>query len=186
MEDLDPVLRSRILVLDVPLPPKISAWRVGLFCFLWKPLHGKEPPCGGDLASGDIPVLQKFITFASSVMERFGECLREVLTVLMYSPAAIFLVAPSLGGFRVRFPGEDLFSFLLQNFHLIDYHLAAFITVMLARRLVWAIISEVTFPLFPLLPVELAAEHDHPWPKKILQVGGFLPSEKSGCEGLRF
>ncbi|GAB5576456.1 transmembrane protein 39A [Prionailurus iriomotensis] len=28
------------------------------------------------------------------------------------------------------------------NFHLIDYHLAAFITVMLARRLVWALISE--------------------------------------------
>ncbi|XP_056355880.1 transmembrane protein 39A isoform X2 [Oenanthe melanoleuca] len=30
------------------------------------------------------------------------------------------------------------------NFHLIDYHLAAFITVMLARRLVWAIISEAS------------------------------------------
>ncbi|XP_055424257.1 transmembrane protein 39A isoform X3 [Bubalus kerabau] len=30
------------------------------------------------------------------------------------------------------------------NFHLIDYHLAAFITVMLARRLVWALISEAT------------------------------------------
>ncbi|XP_071070878.1 transmembrane protein 39A isoform X3 [Dasypus novemcinctus] len=28
------------------------------------------------------------------------------------------------------------------NFHLIDYHLAAFITVMLARRLVWALILE--------------------------------------------
>lgn len=28
------------------------------------------------------------------------------------------------------------------NFHLIDYYLAAFITVMLARRLVWALISE--------------------------------------------
>lgn len=39
---------------------------------------------------------------------------------------------------------KTLFSFLLQNFHLIDYHLAAFITVMLARRLVWALISEVT------------------------------------------
>lgn len=96
--------------------------------------------------------------------------------VLMYSPADSFLIPPHLGGFRVPFPSEDLFSFLLQNFHLIDYHLAAFITVMLARRLVWAIISEVTFPLFPLLPVELAAGHGHPWPKKILQVGGFLPS----------
>lgn len=31
----------------------------------------------------------------------------------------------------------------LQNFHLMDYHLAIFITVMLARRLVWTIISEV-------------------------------------------
>uniref|UniRef100_A0ACB8ETR5 Transmembrane protein 39A n=1 Tax=Sphaerodactylus townsendi TaxID=933632 RepID=A0ACB8ETR5_9SAUR len=30
------------------------------------------------------------------------------------------------------------------NFHLIDYHLAAFITVMLARRLVWALISEAS------------------------------------------
>ncbi|KAK1170004.1 transmembrane protein 39A isoform X1 [Acipenser oxyrinchus oxyrinchus] len=30
------------------------------------------------------------------------------------------------------------------NFHLIDYHLATFITVMLARRLVWTIISEAT------------------------------------------
>lgn len=30
------------------------------------------------------------------------------------------------------------------NFHLIDYYLAAFITVMLARRLVWALISEAT------------------------------------------
>ncbi|GAB1300274.1 Transmembrane protein 39A [Apodemus speciosus] len=29
-----------------------------------------------------------------------------------------------------------------RNFHLIDYYLAAFITVMLARRLVWALISE--------------------------------------------
>ena len=37
-----------------------------------------------------------------------------------------------------------LFSFLLeQNFHLMDYHLAIFITVMLARRLVWTIVSEV-------------------------------------------
>lgn len=82
--------------------------------------------------------------------------------------AASFLVPPQLGGFRVPSPGEDLFSFLLQNFHLIDYHLAAFITVMLARRLVWALISEVTFPLFPLLPVVLTAEHDHPWPEKVL------------------
>lgn len=65
--------------------------------------------------------------------------------------AVSFPVPPQLGGFRVPSPGEDLFSFLLQNFHLIDYHLAAFITVMLARRLVWALISEVTFPLFPLL-----------------------------------
>lgn len=31
----------------------------------------------------------------------------------------------------------------LQNFHLMDYHLAIFITVMLARRLVWTIVSEV-------------------------------------------
>ncbi|MBN3286653.1 TM39A protein, partial [Polyodon spathula] len=31
------------------------------------------------------------------------------------------------------------------NFHLIDYHLATFITVMLARRLVWTIILEVMF-----------------------------------------
>lgn len=106
--------------------------------------------------------------------------------VLMYSPPASFLAPPHLGGFRVPFPGEDLFSFLLQNFHLIDYHLAAFITVMLARRLVWAIISEVTFPLFALLAVELAAEYGHPWPREILQVGRFLPSEESGCEGLRF
>lgn len=151
---------------------------VGLFCFLWKPLHGKESPCGGDLASGDVPVLLMFIAFPSSLIERFGECLCEVL---MYSPAASFLVPPHLGGFGVPFPGEDLFSFLLQNFHLIDYHLAAFITVMLARRLVWAIISEVTFPLFPLLPVELAVEHGHPWPKKNLQVGRFLPSEECGC-----
>ncbi|XP_063812825.1 transmembrane protein 39A isoform X2 [Pseudophryne corroboree] len=30
------------------------------------------------------------------------------------------------------------------NFHLIDYHLAAFITVMLARRLVWALISQAS------------------------------------------
>lgn len=30
-----------------------------------------------------------------------------------------------------------------QNFHLMDYHLAIFITVMLARRLVWTIVSEV-------------------------------------------
>uniref|UniRef100_A0A8D0HM70 Transmembrane protein 39A n=1 Tax=Sphenodon punctatus TaxID=8508 RepID=A0A8D0HM70_SPHPU len=30
------------------------------------------------------------------------------------------------------------------NFHLIDYHLAMFITVMLARRLVWALISEAS------------------------------------------
>ncbi|MBN3282161.1 TM39A protein, partial [Polyodon spathula] len=30
------------------------------------------------------------------------------------------------------------------NFHLIDYHLATFITVMLARRLVWTMISEAT------------------------------------------
>ncbi|NXH16391.1 TM39A protein, partial [Bucco capensis] len=30
------------------------------------------------------------------------------------------------------------------NLHLIDYHLAAFITVMLARRLVWALISEAS------------------------------------------
>ena len=102
--------------------------------------------------------------------------------------AASFLVPPQLGGFRVPSPGEDLFSFLLQNFHLIDYHLAAFITVMLARRLVWALISEVTLPLFPLLPVVLIAEHDHPWPEKVLQAGqleGFFPQNKSGCEGLR-
>lgn len=107
--------------------------------------------------------------------------------VLMYSPAASFLAPPHLDGFRVPFPGEDVFSFLLQNFHLIDYHLAAFITVMLARRLVWALISEVTFP--PSIPspaCRTAAEHGHPWPKKILQVGGFLPSEKSGYEGLSF
>lgn len=32
---------------------------------------------------------------------------------------------------------------LSQNFHLMDYHLAIFITVMLARRLVWTIVSEV-------------------------------------------
>ncbi len=32
---------------------------------------------------------------------------------------------------------------LPQNFHLMDYHLAIFITVMLARRLVWTIVSEV-------------------------------------------
>ncbi|XP_028937130.1 transmembrane protein 39A isoform X1 [Ornithorhynchus anatinus] len=30
------------------------------------------------------------------------------------------------------------------NFHLIDYHLAAFIAVMLARRLVWALVSEAS------------------------------------------
>lgn len=30
------------------------------------------------------------------------------------------------------------------NFHLIDYHLASFIAVMLARRLVWALISEAS------------------------------------------
>ncbi|XP_030232562.1 transmembrane protein 39A isoform X1 [Gadus morhua] len=30
------------------------------------------------------------------------------------------------------------------NFHLMDYHLATFITVMLARRLVWTIVSEVS------------------------------------------
>uniref|UniRef100_A0AAV2LMQ1 Transmembrane protein 39A n=1 Tax=Knipowitschia caucasica TaxID=637954 RepID=A0AAV2LMQ1_KNICA len=30
------------------------------------------------------------------------------------------------------------------NFHLMDYHLAIFITVMLARRLVWTIVSEVS------------------------------------------
>ncbi|XP_055500240.1 transmembrane protein 39A [Leucoraja erinacea] len=30
------------------------------------------------------------------------------------------------------------------NFHLIDYHLAAFITIMLARRLVWTLISEAS------------------------------------------
>lgn len=81
---------------------------------------------------------------------------------------ASFPIPPQLGGFRVPSPGEDLFSFLLQNFHLIDYHLAAFITVMLARRLVWALISEVTFPLFPLLPAVLIAEHDHLWPEKVL------------------
>ena len=33
--------------------------------------------------------------------------------------------------------------FCFQNFHLMDYHLATFITVMLARRLVWTIVSEV-------------------------------------------
>ncbi|KAI3376949.1 hypothetical protein L3Q82_000188 [Scortum barcoo] len=31
-----------------------------------------------------------------------------------------------------------------KNFHLMDYHLAIFITVMLARRLVWTIVSEVS------------------------------------------
>lgn len=35
------------------------------------------------------------------------------------------------------------FSMFEQNFHLMDYHLAIFITVMLARRLVWTIVSEV-------------------------------------------
>lgn len=39
------------------------------------------------------------------------------------------------------------------NFHLIDYHLAAFITVMLARRLVWALISEVYWLIHYLLPL---------------------------------
>lgn len=38
----------------------------------------------------------------------------------------------------------------LQNFHLMDYHLAIFITVMLARRLVWTIVSEVN-TLYPQL-----------------------------------
>uniref|UniRef100_M3YAM4 Transmembrane protein 39A n=1 Tax=Mustela putorius furo TaxID=9669 RepID=M3YAM4_MUSPF len=41
-------------------------------------------------------------------------------------------------------PVKDNGSCVHINFHLIDYHLAAFITVMLARRLVWALISEAT------------------------------------------
>lgn len=39
---------------------------------------------------------------------------------------------------------------LLQNFHLMDYHLVTFITVMLARRLVWTIVSEVNTQTCPL------------------------------------
>ena len=41
---------------------------------------------------------------------------------------------------------ETLCPVCLQNFHLMDYHLATFITVMLARRLVWTIVSEVGAP----------------------------------------
>lgn len=37
-----------------------------------------------------------------------------------------------------------------QNFHLMDYHLAIFITVMLARRLVWTIVSEVNTQIVSL------------------------------------
>lgn len=44
-----------------------------------------------------------------------------------------------------------LFIFCVKNFHLMDYHLAVFITVMLARRLVWTIISEVLLNLFLMI-----------------------------------
>nr|XP_032638326.1 transmembrane protein 39A isoform X4 [Chelonoidis abingdonii] len=58
------------------------------------------------------------------------------------------------------------------NFHLIDYHLAAFITVMLARRLVWALISEFNFRR-PYCRNNLAqgSSASSTWPIKAFQVG---------------
>lgn len=38
---------------------------------------------------------------------------------------------------------KDVHFLCVKNYHLMDCHLAVFITVMLARRLVWTIISEV-------------------------------------------
>lgn len=49
-------------------------------------------------------------------------------------------------------PAFFLPSVLLQNFHLMDYHLAIFITVMLARRLVWTIVSEVNTQICRQIP----------------------------------
>lgn len=57
----------------------------------------------------------------------------------------------------------------MQNFHLMDYHLATFITVMLARRLVWAIVSEVNTQ-HCILIIEFRLIFSPVWVKSILAV----------------
>lgn len=61
---------------------------------------------------------------------------------------------------------------------------------MLARRLVWALISEVTFPLFLLLPVVLIAEHDHDYSlRSFCHLDSWRvcsPSTSLGVSDLRF
>ncbi|XP_016384059.1 transmembrane protein 39A isoform X2 [Sinocyclocheilus rhinocerous] len=111
---------------------------------------GRRGPSRQQLSRSALPSLQTLV--GSGLSNGTGLRCRNSGAVGLSAPPLTALITPEPVR-HSRIPDlpldrnllfESLLFLYLLNFHLMDYHLAVFITVMLARRLVWTIISEAS------------------------------------------
>lgn len=117
----------------------------------------------------DSSLLFEFLLFLYLLVALFVQYINIYRTVWWYPyshPAASTSLVRTRAPLRreeanLVFKKSRLFLSRLQNFHLMDYHLAIFITVMLARRLVWTVVSEVSPHAHAYARAHAAPVHPH-------------------------